>query len=91
MDTRGHLAYLQSHGEYRLPGARRDRGGRGDAPQRPWRLGFSELLGSFTLDGPGAALGTALGLVYGGLVYAASRLPLRLGVLALGRRRRMVS
>lgn len=25
-------------------------------------LGFSELLGSFTLDGPGAALGTALAL-----------------------------
>ena len=32
-------------------------------------LGFSELLDSFTLDGPGAALGTAivLGLVNGGL------------------------
>jgi uncharacterized membrane protein YvlD (DUF360 family) len=49
-------------------------------------LGFSELLGSFTLDGPGAALGTALalGLVNGGLIYAASRLPLRLGVFAIG-------
>jgi uncharacterized membrane protein YvlD (DUF360 family) len=42
-------------------------------------LGFSELLGSFTLDGPGAALGTALvlGLVNGGMLYAASRLTLR--------------
>jgi uncharacterized membrane protein YvlD (DUF360 family) len=49
-------------------------------------LGFSELLGSFTLDGPGAALGTALvlGLVNGGLIFAASRLRLRLGALAIG-------
>lgn len=49
-------------------------------------LGFSELLGSFTLDGPGAALGMALilGLVNGGLIYAASRLRFRLGILALG-------
>jgi uncharacterized membrane protein YvlD (DUF360 family) len=49
-------------------------------------LGFSELLGSFTLDGPGAALGTALvlGLVNGGVLYVASRMTLRLGVLALG-------
>jgi uncharacterized membrane protein YvlD (DUF360 family) len=49
-------------------------------------LGFSQLLDSFTLDGPVAALGTALvlGLVNGGLIYATSRLPLRLGVFAIG-------
>jgi uncharacterized membrane protein YvlD (DUF360 family) len=49
-------------------------------------LGFSALLDSFTLDGPVAALGTALvlGLVNGGLIYAASRMPLRLGVFAIG-------
>jgi uncharacterized membrane protein YvlD (DUF360 family) len=49
-------------------------------------LGFSQMLGSFTLDGPGAALGTALvvGVVNGVVIYAASRLTLRLGVLALG-------
>ncbi len=49
-------------------------------------LGFSELLGSFTLDGPGDALGAAiaLGLVNGGLLYGASRLPLRLGTFAIG-------
>jgi uncharacterized membrane protein YvlD (DUF360 family) len=49
-------------------------------------LGFSQLLDSFTLEGPGAALGTALflGLVNGGLIYVASRLRLRLGTLAIG-------
>jgi uncharacterized membrane protein YvlD (DUF360 family) len=49
-------------------------------------LGFSQLLDSFTLNGPGAALGSALilGLVNGGLIYGASRLSLRLGVFAIG-------
>jgi uncharacterized membrane protein YvlD (DUF360 family) len=49
-------------------------------------LGFSQLLDSFTLNGTGAALGTALilGLVNGGLIYGASRLRLRFGVLAIG-------
>jgi uncharacterized membrane protein YvlD (DUF360 family) len=49
-------------------------------------LGFSELLGSFTLNGPNAALGMALilGFVNGGLIYAASRLRFRLGIFALG-------
>jgi putative membrane protein len=49
-------------------------------------LAFSELLGSFTLDGPGAALEAALavGLINGAALYAVSRLGLPLGALLLG-------
>jgi uncharacterized membrane protein YvlD (DUF360 family) len=49
-------------------------------------LGFSALLGSFTLDGPAAALEAALavGLINGAALYAISRLALSLGVLLLG-------
>jgi hypothetical protein len=49
-------------------------------------LGFAQLLDALTLNGPGAAVATAivLGLINGGLIYAASRLRLRLGTFALG-------
>jgi putative membrane protein len=49
-------------------------------------LGFSELLGSFTLDGPGAALeaALALGLINGAVLYAATQLGLPLGAVLLG-------
>jgi uncharacterized membrane protein YvlD (DUF360 family) len=49
-------------------------------------LGFSELLGSFTLDGPGAALeaALALGLINGAVLYAVSQLGLPLGAILLG-------
>jgi uncharacterized membrane protein YvlD (DUF360 family) len=49
-------------------------------------LVFSEVLGSFTLDGAGAALeaALALGLINGAALYAVSRLALPLGALLLG-------
>jgi uncharacterized membrane protein YvlD (DUF360 family) len=49
-------------------------------------LGFSEALDGFTLDGTGAAIGTAigLGLVNGALFYIASRMRLQWGVLTIG-------
>jgi uncharacterized membrane protein YvlD (DUF360 family) len=49
-------------------------------------LGFSELLGSFTLDGPAAALeaALALGLINGAVLYAVSQLGLPLGARLLG-------
>jgi uncharacterized membrane protein YvlD (DUF360 family) len=49
-------------------------------------LGFSEVLDGFTLDGTGAAIGTALGLglLNGALFYVASRMRLHWGVLTTG-------